>query len=84
MNQNESYQVASDALAEESEIHGITAQRRSEPVQLDDAASNAIVQCLLIAARRGRQIRLARERAAQQQQNEPGSVSEEASSSNEM
>jgi hypothetical protein len=44
-------------------------QNGSNGVLSDSDASQAIVQCLLIAARRGRQIRLAREQAAPSQQN---------------
>jgi hypothetical protein len=45
----------------------------------DSDASQAIVQCLLIAARRGRQIRLAREQAAPSQQNGSAPVNGETS-----
>ena len=77
MNQNASGQIKSDALAEESEVQGITSQQRSEVIPANNAASDVIVQCLLIAARRGRQIRLAREQAVQLQQSESALVSEE-------
>ncbi len=52
-------------------------QNGSHGVLPDNDASQAIVQCLLIAARRGRQIRLAREQAARLQQSEFLSVSDE-------
>jgi hypothetical protein len=58
-------------------VQGIASQRRSEVIPLNRDASNVIVECLLIAARRGRQIRLAREQAAQLQQSESSSVGEE-------
>ena len=45
-------------------------------------ASRAIIQCLLIAAQRGRQIRLAREQAAQLRQSK--SMTEEIPQSDEI
>jgi hypothetical protein len=45
-------------------------------------ASRAIIQCLLIAAQRGRQIRLAREQAAQPRQSK--SITEEIPHSDEI
>ena len=66
--------------------NGISAEENNEGTLLNYDASNAIVQCLLIAARRGRQIRLAREQAAQleSQQSGSGPSNEETSPPNGM
>ena len=77
MIQNVSDQMVDDASAAEGEAHVAALQHRNGVIPPDSVASDAIVQCLLIAARRGRQIRLAREQAAQLQQSESSSVSEE-------
>ena len=84
MNQNASDQIVNDASAAEGEAQEAASQPRNEVIPAFSVASNPIVQCLLIAARRGRQIRLAREQAAQLQQSESGFVSEETSLPNEM
>jgi len=77
MSQNAASRITRDAWEETSGVPGITARQPDTVIPLNSDASNAIVQCLLIAARRGRQIRLAREQAAQRQQSESVSVSEE-------
>ncbi|CAG0957809.1 hypothetical protein PLCT2_00579 [Planctomycetaceae bacterium] len=78
MNQNESSQIPEDPSTGGSEAQEDTPKQPGKTIQLSEEMSNALVQCYLIAARRGRQIRLAREQAAQQQQGESGGVSEEA------
>lgn len=77
MSQNAMGQIARDVWGEKAEVAGITVWQADMVIPLNSDASNAIVQCLQIAARRGRQIRLAREQAAQRQQSESVDVSEE-------
>ena len=77
MNQNASDQMADDASAARDEVPVAALPHRNEVVPTESIASDVIVQCLLIAARRGQQIRLAREQAAKLQQRELESVSEE-------
>jgi hypothetical protein len=77
MKQNASYQMVDGVSATAGETPVVALPLRDEVVLAESAASDVIVQCLLIAARRGRQIRLAREQAAQLQQSELESVSEE-------
>ncbi len=84
MNQIAAGQVSDAALAAGEETQQMAVPHRSEIAPLDSIACNPIVQCLLIAARRGRQIRLAREQAAQLQQGGSGSVEEETSLANEL
>ncbi len=73
MSQDTLGQVMRDTSIEESKVPGIIAPWPDTVIPLNSDARKAIVQCLLIAARRGRQIRLAREQAARQQ-NESGLV----------
>ena len=77
MNQNASDQIVDDASMAVGGAPEVAPQPRNEVIPTNSAASDVIVQCLLIAARRGRQIRVAREQAAQLQQSESSSVSEE-------
>jgi hypothetical protein len=83
MSHNLSDQVTDDATAVENETRWATLLIRNAVVRTNSAASNPFVQCYLIAARRGRQIRLAREQAAQQQQSESRSNSVETPQSDE-
>jgi DNA invertase Pin-like site-specific DNA recombinase len=75
MSQNAFHQIADNALATRDETRGVALPYPNEVVPTNSAADDLIVQCLIIAARRGRQIRLAREKAAQLQQSKSGSVS---------
>ena len=83
MNRDTHHRVVSSAATITNLAQEIVPQNGNNGVPLNNDASQAIVQCLLIAARRGRQIRLARERAAQLRQSEPRSVIEEAPESDE-
>lgn len=56
---------------------------RNEPILIDSVANNVGAQCLHIAARRGRQIRLAREQADQQRTDSPSLDGAEVSPPNE-
>ncbi len=84
MNQNAVGQVADAASAAGEETQQMALSHRSEIAPLDSIACNPIIQCLLIAAQRGRQIRLVREQASQLQQGGSESVGEETSLANEM
>ncbi|CAG0936312.1 hypothetical protein TFLX_05180 [Thermoflexales bacterium] len=84
MNPNESSQIARDPSEEEIELQETTSPQRNEVIPLNSDASNAIVQCLLIAARRGRQIRLARAAQLESQQSELEAAREETSLSSDM
>jgi len=55
---------------------------RTNATPINSDASRAIIQCLLIAAQRGQQIRLAREQAAQLRQSK--SMTEEIRQSDEI
>jgi len=77
------HRVASSTITITDLAQEIVPQNGNNGVPPNNDASPAIVQCLLIAARRGRQIRLAREQAVQLQQSEPRSVIEEAPESDE-
>ena len=77
MNHDATTAVVSDAMMVDSkaQIPDLLSLNRSIPI--DAVTSDAIVQCLLIAARRGRQIRIAREQGDQSPQNGPMLASEE-------
>ena len=83
MNQNAFGQVTNGASVTEGEAQEATLQQGNEVTPMNSDASDVIAQCLLIAARRGRQIRLARATRLELQQSESGPVSEEMSRSNE-
>ena len=83
MNQNVSDQIVDDASAAEGEAQVAALQPRNEVIPTFSVASNPIVQCLLVAARRGRQICLDGEQAAQLFQSKSKSVSEETPQSSE-
>ncbi len=83
MNRNASDQVMDAASATGDETQTVAPECRDVVVPMDSVASNVIVQCLLIAARRGRQILLAHEQAAQRQQDESGSNTEKSLQLNE-
>jgi hypothetical protein len=75
MSQNAFHQIVDNALAARDETRGAALPYPNEVDPTNSAADDLIVQCLIIAARRGRQIRLAREKAAQLRQSKSGSVS---------
>jgi hypothetical protein len=81
MNQDTNHQIGSTASAVADETPQTVPLNGPNAISANSAASQAIVQCLLIAARRGRQIRLAHEQAAQLRQSEQRSVNEETSES---
>jgi hypothetical protein len=82
MNQDTSQRIIGTASTKIPDSQEYDLQNSNIGAPPNDAASQAIVQCLLIAARRGRQIRLAREQATQLRQSEPRSVIEEIPGSN--
>jgi hypothetical protein len=69
MSQDTPHRIVNRPSPTTANTQEIVPQNGSNGVLNDSDASQAIVQCLLVAARRGRQIRLAREQAAQSQQN---------------
>ncbi|CAG0935191.1 hypothetical protein TFLX_04023 [Thermoflexales bacterium] len=83
MSHNLSDQVTDYATVVENETRRATLLIRNAVVRIDSVASNPFVQCYLIAARRGRQIRLAREQVAQRQQSGSRSNSVETPQSDE-
>jgi hypothetical protein len=83
MNQNASDQIVNDASAAEGKAQEAAPQPRNEVIPTFSVAGNPIVQCLLIAARRGRQIRLARAARLEMQLGESETVSEETSQTDE-
>jgi len=83
MNRDTHHRVAGSAATITDLAQEIVPQNDNNGLTPNNDAGQAIVQCLLIAARRGRQIRLARERAAQLRQSGPRSVIEEAPESDE-
>jgi hypothetical protein len=65
MNQDTNHQIESTASAVADGTPETFSLNGPNAISANNAASQAIVQCLLIAARTGRQIRLAREQAVQ-------------------
>jgi hypothetical protein len=68
MSQDTPHRIVNRPSTTTADTQEFIPQDGSNGVLNDSDASQAIVQCLLIAARRGRQIRLAREQATQSQQ----------------
>ncbi len=68
MNQDTPHRNADDTSTITDGTQETIPQNDSIGVAYNNDASQALVQCLLIAARRGRQIRLAREQAVQRQE----------------
>jgi hypothetical protein len=68
MNQDTKHESESVPPATPGGMQETALPHSSNATPPNNNASRAIVQCLLIAARRGRQIRLAREQAVQLQQ----------------
>ena len=77
MSQNTSHKITGNASANLNGTQKVVPPYGSDDKAPADETSQALIQCLLIAARRGRQLRLAREQAAQKQPSEILSTSDE-------
>ena len=65
MNRDELSKVTDADSAASNEIQEMTLQYRNEVVPIERVAKSVVVQCLLIAAHRGRQTYLAGKQATQ-------------------
>ncbi len=83
MSQDTSHQIADNTSAITDGKQETIPQNGNNGVTLNNDASQALVQCLLIAARRGRQIRLARAALLDLQQGGSESIIEQMSQPNE-
>jgi hypothetical protein len=83
MSQDTPHRIASNASTITDGKQELVPQNGSNNAPPRNDANQVIVQCLLVAARRGREICLAREQAARLQRSELGAASEETSQSDE-